>query len=274
MVVVAVVCVCVCVCVYITHFRAQQLAVVVDGDTLKWLLKPKMALSDRFYELLHRSAAVVCCRTGPRQKARVVGCVRCCLVHHSRTYTHTHVSLLFLVFLAFDVSLRLNRLVRAHNEKDMTLAIGDGANDVNMIQRAHVGVGIVGKDGTQAARSSDYAIRQFSHLQKLIGVHGRWNYMRNSTIVQYWIYKNVAFIFALWFYGFWCGWSGEAYYDAWVLTLYNVFFTSLPPLFFAFFEQVSSRFGKCVYWQYLFFFFPPFLKSNCRIGSFGVGGLV
>lgn len=65
-----------------------------------------------------------------------------------------------------------------NNEREMTLAVGDGANDVGMIQKAHVGVGLVGKDGTQAARSSDYALRQFSHLQRLLAVHGRWSYLR------------------------------------------------------------------------------------------------
>lgn len=119
-----------------------KLAVVVDGATLKFLLKPKFGMRTRFYELLNRASAIVCCRTNPRQKARVV------------------------------------QLVRSKNKRDITLAIGDGGNDVSMIQKAHIGVGLVGKDGTQAARSSDYALRQFSHLKRLIAVHGRWNYMR------------------------------------------------------------------------------------------------
>jgi magnesium-transporting ATPase (P-type) len=96
------------------------------------------------------------------------------------------------------------------------------------------------KDGTQAARSSDYAIRQFQHVKKLIAVHGRWNYLRNSTIVQYWCYKNTAFIFVLFWFGIDCGWSGQNYYDSWIITLFNVFFTALPPLFFAFAEQDVS----------------------------------
>ncbi len=181
-----------------------KLALVVDGATLKYLLKPNAGLSDRFYDLLHRASAIVCCRANPRIKAKVVS------------------------------------LVRAHNDKDITLAIGDGGNDVNMIQKAHIGVGIVGKDGTQAARSSDFAIRQFQHVKKLIAVHGRWNYLRNSTIVQYWVYKNTGFIFVLFWFGIYSGWSGQNMYDAWIITLFNVFFTSLPPLFFAFAEQDVS----------------------------------
>jgi len=52
-------------------------------------------------------------------------------------------------------------------------SIGDGANDVSMIQKAHVGVGVLGREGTQAARSADYAISQFRHLKRLMAVHGR-----------------------------------------------------------------------------------------------------
>lgn len=70
------------------------------------------------------------------------------------------------------VQAKVVSLVRSHNERDITLAIGDGGNDVSMIQKAHIGVGLVGKDGTQAARSSDYALRTFHHLKKLITVHG------------------------------------------------------------------------------------------------------
>lgn len=202
--------------------EAPLLAVVVDGATLKFLLKAQAGLQDRFYELLYGAAAVVCCRANPRIKAKVVS------------------------------------LVRSHREKDMTLAIGDGGNDVSMIQKAHIGVGIVGKDGTQAARSSDYAIREFQHLKKLIAVHGRWNYLRNSTIVQYWVYKNTAFIFVLFWFGIDCGWSGLNYYDAWIITLYNVFFTALPPVFFAFVEQDVSAETAFRY---------PQLYSECQEGK-------
>ena len=60
----------------------------------------------------------------------------------------------------------------------MTLAIGDGGNDVNMIQEAHVGVGIRGKEGQQAVLASDYALPRFAYLERLLLVHGRWNYNR------------------------------------------------------------------------------------------------
>lgn len=64
------------------------------------------------------------------------------------------------------------------NIKSRTLAIGDGANDVPMIQSAHVGVGISGKEGMQAVLASDYSIAQFRFLSRLLLVHGRWDYRR------------------------------------------------------------------------------------------------
>ena len=64
----------------------------------------------------------------------------------------------------------------------MTLAIGDGGNDVSMIQEAHVGIGIIGLEGMQAVQASDYALAQFRFLSKLLLVHGRRNYNRVSKV--------------------------------------------------------------------------------------------
>ena len=78
------------------------------------------------------------------------------------------------------------------NSKSLLLAIGDGANDVSMIQAAHVGVGISGVEGLQAARSADVAIGQFRFLRKLLLVHGAWSYQRVSKVILYSFYKNIA----------------------------------------------------------------------------------
>ena len=78
------------------------------------------------------------------------------------------------------------------NLKAILLAIGDGANDVSMIQAAHVGVGISGVEGLQAARSADVAIGQFRYLRKLLLVHGAWSYQRISKVILYSFYKNIA----------------------------------------------------------------------------------
>ena len=119
----------------------------------------------------------------------------------------------------------------------MTLAIGDGGNDIAMIQAAHVGVGLFGNEGGQAARSADYALRQFSHLSRLMAVHGRYSLLRNSMIINYSLYKNLAFFFAQFIYAWRNGFSGESLYDDWHVTLFNITSTALSPFIMAIFEQ-------------------------------------
>jgi len=104
-------------------------------------------------------------------------------------------------------------LVRNSPEQPITLAIGDGANDVSMIQSAHVGVGIKGKEGNQAARCADYSIGQFRFLRRLVFVHGRFNYLRIVTLVQYSFYKNIVFSLPLFFFAIFSGWSGQVRAD-------------------------------------------------------------
>ncbi|XP_023998640.1 phospholipid-transporting ATPase IH-like isoform X3 [Salvelinus sp. IW2-2015] len=106
-----------------------------------------------------------------------------------------------------------------------------------MILEAHVGIGIMGKEGRQAARNSDYAIPKFKHLKKMLLVHGHYYYIRISELVQYFFYKNVAFIFPQFLYQFFCGFSQQPLYDTAYLTLYNISFTSLPILLFSLIEQ-------------------------------------
>ena len=81
------------------------------------------------------------------------------------------------------------KLVKDNSPGIKTLAIGDGANDVPMIQQAHIGIGIAGQEGMQAVLASDYAIGQFSFLSRLLLVHGRWNYRRMALLVCYMFYK-------------------------------------------------------------------------------------
>ena len=98
-------------------------------------------------------------------------------------------------------------------------------------------VGIFGKEGTQAARSADYAIREFRHLRRLLTVHGRWSFVRNATLIQYYIYKNAAFFLVQFWYAFYCGYSAQTIYDDWIVTMFNILFTSIPPFFYAIFEK-------------------------------------
>ena len=104
-------------------------------------------------------------------------------------------------------------MIRNRFKEKVTLAIGDGANDVNMILSAHVGVGIFGKEGQQAARSADYAIGQFKFLKPLLYVHGREAYRRNSFLMNYTFYKNFVYIIPVYLYGFSSAYSGEMFYE-------------------------------------------------------------
>lgn len=133
------------------------------------------------------------------------------------------------------------KLVKRHL-KAILLAVGDGANDVSMIQAAHVGVGIAGVEGLQAARSADVAIGQFRHLRKLLLVHGAWSYQRVSKVILYSFYKNIALFMTQFWYSFQNGFSGEVIAESWTLTLYNVLFTVMPPFALGLFDQfVGAR---------------------------------
>jgi phospholipid-transporting ATPase len=89
-----------------------------------------------------------------------------------------------------------------------TLAIGDGANDVAMIQEAHIGVGIRGEEGLQATNASDYAIAQFRYLSILLLKHGRYNYLRMCSLVCYMFYKNIFMSICQFWFAWLNGFSG------------------------------------------------------------------
>ncbi|XP_057401024.1 phospholipid-transporting ATPase IF isoform X1 [Balaenoptera acutorostrata] len=182
----------------ITEDHVIQHGLVVDGTSLSLALREHEKL---FMEVCKNCSAVLCCRMAPLQKAKVI------------------------------------RLIKISPEKPITLAVGDGANDVSMIQEAHVGIGIMGKEGRQAARNSDYAIARFKFLSKLLFVHGHFYYIRIATLVQYFFYKNVCFITPQFLYQFYCLFSQQTLYDSVYLTLYNICFTSLPILIYSLLEQ-------------------------------------
>ncbi|KAI8146474.1 hypothetical protein BJV82DRAFT_509807 [Fennellomyces sp. T-0311] len=176
----------------------QKVALVIDGTTLKYALEP--ATRERMLRIGMKCASVVCCRVSPKQKAQVV------------------------------------RLVKK-GLKVMTLAIGDGANDVSMIQEANVGIGISGVEGRQAVMASDYAIAQFRFLRKLLLVHGRWSYLRTAEMVMGFFYKNIIWTFVLFWYQIFCQWTGSMIFDYSLVTLYNLIFTSLPIIFMGIWDQ-------------------------------------
>ncbi|OBZ91812.1 Phospholipid-transporting ATPase DNF1 [Choanephora cucurbitarum] len=176
----------------------KRCALVIDGITLKFALEPQT--ETKLLDLGTRCASVVCCRVSPKQKAQVV------------------------------------RLVKK-GLRVMTLAIGDGANDVSMIQEANVGVGISGVEGRQAVMASDYAIAQFRFLQKLLLVHGRWSYLRIAEMVMGFFFKNIVWTFVLFWYQLFCQFNGSMMFEYVLVTLYNVVFTSLPIIFMGIWDQ-------------------------------------
>jgi phospholipid-transporting ATPase len=106
-----------------------------------------------------------------------------------------------------------------------------------MIQKAHVGVGIAGVEGLQAASSSDYSIGQFKFLQKLLLVHGAWNYNRIGKVILYCFYKNIFFYtIELWF-AVDSGFSASILFEQWSIAFYNMAFTATQPLAIGLFEK-------------------------------------
>lgn len=137
-------------------------------------------------------------------------------------------------------------MIRKRFPSKVTLAIGDGANDVNMILQAHVGIGILGKEGQQAARTADFAIGQFKFLKPLLFIHGREAYRRNAFLIAYTFYKNVLYVMTQYYFGFNSGFSGQTLYDAFIYQLYNITMTSLPIVWYAIYdyEYLKEKFMK------------------------------
>jgi phospholipid-transporting ATPase len=146
----------------------KSAVLVVPGETLSVALE---SLTKEFLQLATSCSSVICCRVTPLQKALMV------------------------------------RLVKTELRK-ITLSIGDGANDVSMIQEADIGVGIEGREGAQAVRAADYAFHEFRCLSRLLSVHGRYSLLRLSNLVFYSFYKNISFISTQFVFGQFNSWSG------------------------------------------------------------------
>ncbi len=129
------------------------------------------------------------------------------------------------------------RLVKTAKSKPMTCSIGDGANDVSMIQEAHVGLGIFGKEGRNAALAADFSFAKFKFTKRILLAHGYIYYTRGASLVQYFFYKNLCFVVCQFYYAFFNAFSVAPLYESVVLTLYNVFLTSMPVLLYGLFEQ-------------------------------------
>ena len=124
-------------------------------------------------------------------------------------------------------------MIKTRHPGKTTLAIGDGANDVNMITAAHIGIGISGLEGQQAAKAADYSVGKFKYLANLIFVHGRESYRRNSWSTTYIFYKNILIASPIFFFGIISKFSGTLIYHMLMYNGFNTFFTALPVIWFA-----------------------------------------
>lgn len=180
----------------------RAVLIVQGGHVLDRILRTE-SLSKRFGELSRRCISVICARTTPSQKAAVTDFVR------SRGF--------------------------------MTLSIGDGGNDVAMLQEAHVGVGIFGKEGQQAARAADFAIAQFSDLRPLIFLHGQCAYVRTAYVIKYSFYKSMLISFIQLAYNVVGTYvSGGTFWNSFSLTMWNGVYT-LPQTLFYCLDRCAPR---------------------------------
>ncbi|KAK6928982.1 P-type ATPase, N-terminal, partial [Dillenia turbinata] len=170
-------------------------ALIIDGTSLVYILDAE--LEELLFELACECSVVLCCRVAPLQKAGIVALIK------NRT-------------------------------DDMSLAIGDGANDVSMIQMADVGIGISGQEGRQAVMASDFAMGQFRFLVPLLLVHGHWNYQRMAYMILYNFYRNAV-------YTLFTGFTLTTAVTEWSSMLYSVMYTSFPTIVVAIFDKDLSR---------------------------------
>ncbi|CAN6469461.1 unnamed protein product [Victoria cruziana] len=185
-----------------TGTKNTPLALIIDGTSLVHILAKD--LENELFDIAVSCKVVVCCRVAPLQKAGVVDLIK------SRT-------------------------------SDMTLAIGDGANDVSMIQMADVGVGISGQEGRQAVMASDFAMGQFRFLKRLLLVHGHWNYHRIGYLVLYNFYRNAVFVLMLFWYILCTAFSTTSALTDWSSVFYSVIYTSLPTMVVGVFDKDLSH---------------------------------
>ena len=182
------------------NIQNQKYGIIISTNELTTIMEDS-TLQNSFYELSSKCNSVICSRVTPIQKAKMVN------------------------------------LIKNREKNITTLSIGDGANDVNMITASHIGVGIIGKEGRQAARASDYAIGQFKFLKRLLFFHGRESYRKNSFIVCYNFYKNFLFVIPQFLLGFDSLFSGQTIYEPWIYQFFNIAFAAYPIIWFGIYDQ-------------------------------------
>ena len=169
----------------------EPFSIIIESPILSELFKDE-DLTNNFLRIAYYSNTVICCRISPSQKSEVI--VK----------------------------------MKEFRKDDVTLAIGDGGNDVSMIMEANIGIGIHGEEGLSAAQASDFAIGEFQLLKRLLFIHGRINLFRISEMILYFFFKNFIFTMTQFYFSFTCLASGQTIVDDWYITCYNLIFTALP----------------------------------------------
>jgi len=180
---------------------SSRSVLVINGEMLEESIT---CYEQEFKKVFDKVDSIICNRAAPAQKAYIVRWAM-------RTY------------------------------RGVCLAIGDGANDVSMILSSNVGIGIMGKEGNQAALAADFIIYRFCFLKKLLFIHGRYCYLRTSKVVLICIYKNLACVLPLCWYGMFSHATGQTLFEAMMLSMFNMFFTSLPPFICGLLEKDAPQ---------------------------------
>ncbi|KAL7069105.1 hypothetical protein ACR3K2_03620 [Cryptosporidium serpentis] len=206
-----------------TH--CHKYSITITGSALDIIVTDSKLLN-KFFTLALKASTILACRVSPRQK-----------------------SILLQLYTKF-------------NPKVCSLAIGDGANDVGMIISANVGIGIFGREGTQAAKAADFGISKFSHLRSLLFFHGKEALRKNSTLIYFNIFKNISFCMTAFAFSYYNGFSGLDIYNPWAKQLYGLIFVTVPVIVFAVLDKNLPRY--VLEESQLLYKTPP-----CRIWPFG-----
>lgn len=163
-------------------------ALLIDGESLKLFMTH---YQEEFVNVATHLPAVIACRCTPQQKADVATMIK-------------------------------------EATKKRVCCIGDGGNDVSMIQAADVGVGIVGKEGKQASLAADFSVTQFCHLTKLLVWHGRNSYKRSAKLAQFVIHRGLIISVCQTVYSISSAFEPLALYEGWLMVGYATLYTMAP----------------------------------------------
>ena len=174
-------------------------SLIISGECIQYCIADGEA-ADLFWFLIQHSRSIICSRCSPKQKCDIVEFVK----------KHTN---------------------------EITLAIGDGENDVNMIKAANIGIGIFGKEGSQAAFNSDYAFYEFKYLRILLFINGRFSLLRNTYFLNMFFFKNIFYTFIPIIFTFYSLYSGTFFYDEYYDTQFNTFVSIFPLIAFSVIDE-------------------------------------